>query len=136
MSISLHAGTKAYELGSPGFFGAFFSTVYVRLEGRAWGSRFPVIMNALYAGHLPPEQVPAALAELATIRTALTAFPPQSVVWDHEAPQSQPPWGAAISPHITSLALFFVTSDGNDLLDTITAAFHAAAKSCQPVIIQ
>ncbi len=136
MSISLHVGTRAFEVGSPGFFGAFFSTVYVRLEDRSWGSRFPVVMTSLYAGHLPPEQAATALAELAAIRAALRLFPPQAFVWDHENPQAQPPWGAAITPSISSLASYFVTSDGKDLLDTITNAVQEAAMARRPVLVQ
>ena len=136
MSISLHVGTRAYEVGSPGFFGAFFSTVYVRLEDRSWGSRFPVVMTNLYAGRLPPELAAAALAELAAIRTALRCFPPQAVVWDHENPQALPPWGATISPGISSLASYFVTSDGKDLLDTISNAVQEATTARRPVLVQ
>jgi hypothetical protein len=84
MSIALHAGSRSYEVGTPSFLKAFFSTVYVRAEARQWGARFPTIMRELYSGHLPAERCNTALVELADLRRSLARHPPEEVVWDFE----------------------------------------------------
>jgi len=129
MSIGVRAGSQTREIGTPSFLKAFFSTVYVRIEGRNWGSRFPVLMRDLYAGHVPEDRCAAALLELADLRQALAALAPSEVVWDFERSSALPPWGSNISATVTSLANYFVTSDGRDLLDVLELAFSAGARA-------
>jgi 2,3-bisphosphoglycerate-dependent phosphoglycerate mutase len=51
------------------------------------------------------------------------------VVWDFEQRNVRPPWGDNISPTITSLADYFVTSDGRDLLAVIEEALLTGARA-------
>jgi 2,3-bisphosphoglycerate-dependent phosphoglycerate mutase len=122
MSVALHVGDRAYELGSAAFLNAFFSTVFVRVECNQWGSRFPVLMTELYSGEVPAAHVGVLLEELRSLREALATLPPDAVVWDHAEPTAQPPWGSEIAAHIQSMADYFVTSDGKDLIEVLQTA--------------
>ena len=108
------------------FFTAFFSTVAVNLEEGSWGSRFPIIMNELYQGHLEEKNVTGAIKDLKTIKKQLKKFSPEKVVWDFENPDLLPPWKNEISSEITDLSNYFVNSDGDDF---ITLFMHALEKA-------
>jgi len=124
MTVGIKVGSITDEIGTSDFFHAFFSTVSGRLEDR-WGERFPSLMQ-LYTGSLPFNLTPAALAELADIRSKLAVFSPDRVIWDLEDRAKMPPWGSDISTDITSLANYFVTSTGRDLIDLLQEALEAS----------
>jgi hypothetical protein len=48
---------------------------------------------------------------------------------------SAPPWGDDIGEEITSLAHYFVTSDGRDLFEVLFAALAEATESGQGAVI-
>jgi 2,3-bisphosphoglycerate-dependent phosphoglycerate mutase len=127
MTVSLHTGQQSFEVGASSFFNSFFSTVYARLENDDWGSRFPALMNGLFPGRLHADAVPAALAELRTIRQEFKHLQPDAMVWDYEDRTKEPPWGKERAGHITTLADYFITSDGKDLFEVIEAALETAA---------
>lgn len=127
MAVGIKVGSITDEIGTPDFFHAFFSTVSSNLEEQ-WGSRFPVLLTNLYQGELAAELAAKALAELEQVKDELAAFSPVNVVWDIEDPSKQPPWGSDISPDITSLANYFVTSTGRDLIETLKDALDEAAR--------
>jgi 2,3-bisphosphoglycerate-dependent phosphoglycerate mutase len=85
-------------------------------------------MKEFYSGRLRHENATAALEELANLGEKLRALPLGELVWDFEDPGKRPPWGNGISPHINSLANYFVTSDGKGLLAVLAQAFVEAAK--------
>jgi len=126
--VSVWVGRQRFEVGEADFLKAFFSTVFVKAEDKAWGRDYPVLMKEFYSGRLRHEKATAALEELANLGGKLRTLPPGELVWDFEDPQKRPPWGNGISPHITSLANYFVTSDGKDLLAVLAQAFAEAAK--------
>lgn len=115
-----------YEIGSGDFLFSFFSTVAVNLEGGKWGSRFPVIMNKFYQGKVKRNKVDKAIKEMEMIKSELKNFPPSKVVWDIEDLSQQPPWGDDISEEITDLSNYFVTNDGEDLIEVFMMAFNKA----------
>jgi 2,3-bisphosphoglycerate-dependent phosphoglycerate mutase len=135
VGIGLSVDGRYWSIGTPGFFSAFFDTVAVRLENGAQGSRFPVVMRDLYSGRLEPAAARNALAELDRIRAELAAHPPADVVWDATDRTSRPPWGDAISADITDLSHYFVTDDGEDLLDVLGAALEESARRGQPLVV-
>jgi 2,3-bisphosphoglycerate-dependent phosphoglycerate mutase len=135
MSISIWVGNKRFEVGTASFLKAFFSTIYLRLEEGRWGSLFPVLMDEFYSGSLSAARCPAALAELGKVRNRLAEMPPSQVVWDFEDRTRQPPWGNNISKDITSLANYFVTSDGKDLITVLSEVFKEGAKANREVSI-
>jgi len=119
MALYLKIDTTHTEIGSRDFFHSFFSTISYRLEPLGWGTRFPVLLNELYQGTLSKTHAVEALHELDTIALELKQFPPSQVVWDVDDLAKQPPWGSNISPDITDLSNYFITSTGRDLIITL-----------------
>jgi len=107
-----------------------------RLEPEGWGSRFPALQHELYRGGASADQVPALRAELAEIHEQLDQFPPAEVVWDVEDLSARPPWGDDISPEITDLSNYFVTSDGRDLFEVFDEALSYAERAEVGVTIE
>ena len=79
-------------------------------------------MNDLYNGELKWENAEEVFKNSIEIREALKQFSPDKVIWDIEDLDKRPPWGDDISDDITSLANYFVTSDGNDMFDVLISA--------------
>ena len=136
MAVGLRVRSNAWGVGSQDFLHAFFSTVAHRLEPEGWGSRFPALQHELYRGGASAEQVPALRAELAEIHEQLDQFPPSEVVWDVEDLSARPPWGDDISPEITDLSNYFVTSDGRDLFEVFDEALSYAERAEVGVTIE
>lgn len=129
MALYLRVGNRIWEVGTGDFLHAFFSTISYHLEPAGWGSRFPTLMRELYAGSLNADSADAALAELQTVREELKAFSPDQVIWDIENLEARPPWGDFISPEITDLSNYFVTSDGRDLISVMETALQRLKKA-------
>lgn len=134
--VSFRVGCIMYEIGADSFLHSFFSTVAYRLEKCKWGSKYPVIMNELYQGKLSCDNVPAAKKELEIIKKRLAKYSPDKVIWDIEDLSKQPPWGDKISERITSLANYYITSDGRDFIDAFNMALDAAIEINEDVLIQ
>lgn len=115
-----------YQVGTSDFLNSLFSTIYVRLENSSWGSKYPLIMNHLYRGLLESENALSAKAELFSIKKSLEALPTSDLVWDFEDLSVRPPWGDYISDDIKNLSDYFVTSDGENLLDVLEKAINAS----------
>lgn len=126
MAVGFKVKFYWYQVGNGEFLNSFFSTVAYHLEDMQWGSRFPAIMNELYRGQLDLKNVDQAMEELSTIKKELQNFSPDKVIWDIEDLSKQPPWGNNISKDITSLSNYFVTSEGDDLLQLL---YHALKKA-------
>lgn len=135
MGVGIEVGDSYREIGLGSFLHCFFSTVSASLEPGGWGSRFPLLLNRMYQGQLPAMEIRKARIELDTIRRELADFPPSAVVWDIEDRSQRPPWGDSIAPEITSLAHYFVTSDGNDLIEVLLSALDEADGSGQGAMI-
>lgn len=119
MTVGLKLGSITDEVGTSQFLHAFFSTISGNLEPNGWGTRFPVLLNKLYQGELKQGDAEVALAELQRIEAELRKLPPSKVIWDIEDLTLSPPWGSDISADITSLANYFVTSTGRDLIGVV-----------------
>ena len=117
-----------FQIGTGDFLHSFFSTVALRLENGLWGSKYPVIMNELYQGELPANKTNLAIDELIQIKEGLRGLSSEQVVWDIEDLSKQPPWGNKISPDITDLSSYFVTSDGEDFIGVLERALKTAAE--------
>lgn len=122
MSVAFVVGEDRFEIGTPSFAHAFFSTISAHAEPGGWGSRFPRLMDDLYAGELWSAYGQEARAELAAAHAVLVQLPPSAVVWDIADRSQRPPWGENIAPRITNLGVYFVTSTGQDLFATLDAA--------------
>ncbi|MFC3800937.1 Imm70 family immunity protein [Cohnella sp. GCM10012308] len=127
MAVGLMLGGHSwYQIGSGDFLHCFFSTVCYRLEANSWGSKYPLFMNKLYHEALEKEDNEKLLEEVKSIHKAFEDFSPDNVVWDVEDLSKQPPWGTNIDPSITSLANYFVTSNGVDLFFLFYSALNSA----------
>ncbi len=93
-------------------------------------------MNELYQGELPAEDVSTARGELAQAREALSGMPPSAVVWDVEDLSRRPPEGEAVDPAITNLSEYFLTNDGQNLIEVIDAALAHAEREHATVTIR
>lgn len=136
MSIGIKVDFLWFSIGTGDFFHSFFSTICVNLEGNKWGGKFPVIMKDLYAGELKVDKLEVAQLELAEIKKLLAQFPPSKIVWDVENLQKIPPWGDNISKDIKTLADYFVTDDGKNLIDVIDEALKEAISEQVDLIIE
>ena len=122
MSVGFTVNFYWFQVGTGDFLHSFFSTIAYNLEKQKWGSKYPVIMNELYSGELDVKNIKKAMKELDSIEKKLKRFPPSDIVWDIEDLSKQPPWGINISSDITDLSNYFVTSDGENLIDVLRRA--------------
>ena len=136
MGVGIRVGGVIDELGAGSFLQAFFSTISHRLEPSGWGTRFPLLMNRLYQGHLAAADAEAAVAELRQAADELRGFTPDQVVWDIENLSARPPWGDNIADTITDLSNYFITSTGRDLIGTLMEALEKARKTGQDAVIE
>ncbi|MCF3480435.1 hypothetical protein GUV60_10310 [Stenotrophomonas maltophilia] len=125
MGVGIQLGRITDEIGSGAFLYAFFSTIAGNLEPNGWGSRFPILLNQLYAGRLQQSDAAAALAELHRVRRELAELAPARVIWPFEDRTQRPPWGDDIANDIDSLATYFVTSHGHDLIALLAEVLEA-----------
>ena len=125
-----------FQIGTGDFLHSFFSPVALRLENGLWGSKYPVIMNELYQGELPANKTDLAIDELIQIKEGLRGLSSEQVVWDIEDLSKQPPWGNKISPDITDLSSYFVTSDGEDFIGVLERALNTAAEEGDALMIE
>jgi len=135
MSVGIRVGSIVSEIGAPSFFNSFFSTVRGLLEPEGAGTRFPVISREFYDGGIPIGRIDDVIVELKTIRVELAKYSPSSVIWDFDDRSKEPPWDD-ISPDITSMENYFVTSTGRDLLNLLSETFEYAKKKGVGVTIE
>jgi len=128
MTIGIRVGSIVNEIGAPSFLNAFFSTVAGLLENDDPGTRFPLVSNDLYEGHIEADKIAGALAEIQIIRDELMHYPPTAVIWDIEDRAKSPPWGSRIAPTITSMGNYFVSSTGRDLFELLNETLQHALK--------
>ncbi|WP_367868779.1 Imm70 family immunity protein [Pedobacter sp. WC2423] len=98
------------------------------MEDNKWGAKFPFIMKELYSKELLVENIPEAVNEINLIREMFREYAPGCVIWDIENLEKRPLLGENIAAHITNLANYFYTSDGEDLFETFLKALDTAAR--------
>ncbi|CAM4013128.1 Immunity protein 70 [Pedobacter westerhofensis] len=136
MAVGFFVDPVFYKVGTGDFLNSFFSTIFIRLENSSWGSKYPLIMNHLYSGLLESEEALNAKAELSSIKKNLEALSPADIIWDFEDLTSRPPWGDEISDDIKDLAHYFITSDGENLLDVLEKAIDTSLEIVEAVQIK
>jgi 2,3-bisphosphoglycerate-dependent phosphoglycerate mutase len=125
--VDLYAGNTMWTGGEDFWLHSFFSTIAYQLESDGWGSRFPALMDELYAGRLPVDRVPEARTELATIDAELRQLPPEARVFDYDDPNRPTPW--PVPPGAESLADCFLTANGQSLLDVLARALDVSEEA-------
>jgi 2,3-bisphosphoglycerate-dependent phosphoglycerate mutase len=124
MAICFEAGVLHYEVGTPEFLNAFFSTVKYHLCTDHVSDKYPRFFNNLYHGKVKCEDALDTIKEVEDIKLSLKEFKPEEIVWDIEDLSKSPPWGSDISKDITDLSNYFVTSDGEDLFSSLINALR------------
>lgn len=124
MKITASDQSKYIEVGSSNFLYSFFSTIYCKVLPDT--AALPAI-KFLKEGIISSAECEPCAKSFEYIRTKLSTFPPSEVVWNKDDLKQQPPWGNHISSHITSLGNYFVTADGQDLIDALVALLRYAS---------
>jgi hypothetical protein len=135
VTLSLRLENTFWEVGSPDFLNSFFSTVSYHLEPDGLGTRFPTLGRLYNDGNLPPQFARQLKHELDEARRELGRLSPDKIIWDSDDLSAKPPWGANISPDITDLSNYFVTSDGRDLFDVFFEVISEVEDSGQALRI-
>ncbi|MBO4864429.1 MAG: immunity 70 family protein [Eubacterium sp.] len=136
MAVGLTVKYYWYQIGTGDFLHSFFSTIAYNLEDGRWGTKYPVFMNELYSGILKYEHLLIANEELNNISNELKGLSIDKVIWDINDLTKPMPWGKNISPDITDLSNYFVTSDGEDLITIIHHAIEKAIELSSDIIIK
>ncbi|WP_088258506.1 immunity 70 family protein [Fimbriiglobus ruber] len=136
MAVGFRVGSIVDEIGTHDFLHAFFSTISYHLEPNGWGNRFPELMNELYKGKLDSLKADKVLADVAAIRQELKNRRPDEVIWNIENLTAQPPWGNNISPDITDLSNYFVTSTGRDIFDVLEECLKSLKRKSGSLTIE
>lgn len=113
-----------YQVGRGEFLHAFFSTISYHLEPDGWGTKYPYLLKKLYQGRLSWKDAAKALEEAKEIQMQLKQHSHDKVIWDIEDLSNQPPWKDNVSPEITDLSNYFITSDGRDLFEILERALQ------------
>ena len=116
MAVGLKVKFYWYQIGTGDFLHSFFSTIAYNLEDAKWGTKYPYLMKKLYSGILKEGYLKNAKEELEIIKSELKIIPVSEVIWDIDDLSKPIPWGDNISPDITDLSNYFITSDGDDLI--------------------
>ena len=85
-------------------------------------------MKELYSGVLMKNHLIKAKEELEIISSKLKELSVDKAIWDIDDLSKPMPWGDRISPDITDLSNYFITSEGYDL---ITILHHAIDKGIE-----
>ncbi|EWG08814.1 immunity 70 family protein [Cytobacillus firmus] len=136
MAVGFKVKYYWYQVGHGDFLHSFFSTISYHLEQNGWGTEYPFLLNELYNGKLENKNIDSAINELEAIKKKLQKFSPSQVIWDIEDLSKRPPWGDNISKDITNLSNYFITSEGEDLIDMLMKALEKGQKTNSDVYIE
>jgi len=125
MIVGFQVGNIIDEIGTPDLLHAFFSTISYYLEPKGWGSEYPELTLKLYEGELSVGEASKAYNNLISIRQKLKAFSRDQVIWDIDNLEAKPPWNNHISPTVTDLSNYFLTSTGRDLFEVLLECLQA-----------
>ncbi|MBD8032192.1 immunity 70 family protein [Solibacillus merdavium] len=136
MAVGFKVKYYWYQIGHGDFLHSFFSTISYHLEQNGWGTEYPFLLNELYNGKLENKNIDSAINELEEIKKKLQDFSPSQVIWDIDNLSKSPPWGDNISKDITNLSNYFITSEGEDLIDMLMKALEKGQKTNSDVYIE
>lgn len=136
MAVGFKVKYYWYQVGHGDFLHSFFSTISYHLEQNGWGTEYPFLLNELYNGKLENKNIDNAINELEAIIKKLQDFSPSQVIWDIDNLSKSPPWGDNISKDITNLSNYFITSEGEDLIDMLMKALEKGRKTNSDVYIE
>ena len=129
MSLTLITSdeNKFINIGTSDNWISLVSTVDVRLKNCK--KDISAAINFLISGKCDAASASEVAKQFKIIRTELSKFKPDQIIYDADNPDKEAPWKDNISPTITSCADFYTTADGKDLLSEIVDILtYAAAK--------
>lgn len=96
------------------------------------------LLNGLYNEKLENKNINNAINELEAIKKKLQKFTPSQVIGCIDDLSKSPPCGDNISKDITSLSNsnYFITSEGEDLIDRLMKALEKGQKTNSDVYIE
>lgn len=118
-----------YQVGHGDFLHSFSSTISHHLEQNGWGTEFHFLLNDLYNGKLENKNIDSAITELEAIKKKLQYYSPSQVIWDIEDLSKRPPWGDNISKDIINLSNYFITSEGENLMEMLMKVLEKGQKT-------
>ncbi|MFJ7934367.1 immunity 70 family protein [Sporosarcina sp. NPDC096371] len=136
MAVGFKVKYYWYQVGHGDFLHSFFSTISYHLEQNGWGTEYPFLLNELYNGKLENKNIDNAIIELEVIKMKLQNYSPAQVIWDVEDLSKRPPWGDNISKDISNLSNYFITSEGEDLMDMLMKALKKGLNTNLDVYIE
>ena len=136
MAVGFKVKYYWYQIGHGNYLHSFFSTISYHLEQNGWGTEYPFLLNELYNGKLENKNIDSAINELEAIKKKLQDFSPSQVIWDIDNLSKSPPWGDNISKDITNLSNYFITSEGEDIVDMLMKALEKGQKTNSDVYIE
>ncbi len=136
MAVGFKVKYYWYQVGHGDYLHSFFSTISYHLEINGWGTEYSFLLNELYDGKLENKNIDSAITELEAIKKKLQYYSPSQVIWDIEDLSKRPPWGDNISKDITNLSNYFITSEGEDLIDILIKALEKGLKVNSDVYIE
>lgn len=125
MNISSTDGRVSTNVGGKDTWQALTATVRVLLKNQE--KSIPYVFEFLTSGKCSNEKCLEAARQFNMVRDELTKFSPDKMVYDEHDLKKLPPWGADISPVITSCGNYFTSGDGYDLLSEIVRVFTYAS---------
>ena len=133
--IFLTVGGDARPLAALAIVEAFFATVSYRLEPDGWSSRFPVVLNGLYASRFEPQKDgDAALLELEIIERELKALSPEGAIASLRNLARLDDAHLTVNRGAANLYEYFVAADGETpILQELRQAVSTARQTGQPI---
>lgn len=138
MSVGLKVGYSWYQVGRGDYLESFFSTIAYYLENKKWGSKYPHIMKQLYSGELSYEKVDNAINELESIRESLKKLSKKQnkIIWDaRDLTIEVPKWAMNTNNEVVTLANYYVTTDGRDLIEVFLLALNDSKETNKNIIL-
>src|SRR5262245_7778611 len=135
MPKHLRIGSQTYDLGPPIVIDGLFATINYRLEPDGRGTRFPTVMNRLYAGRLSPTEAPAASQEPQEIEGRLATLTPDRAVWSLSDLRRRDDSQLPVNRSARHLGDYFLAVNGRPLLAALQEAVHLGLDQNQPVVL-
>ena len=133
VGIKIHGITT--EIGHGELLHAYFSTISYRLENDGWGTRFPVLMDMLYLGELPPANARIANNEILEIKDLLSKLSKTNVIWDIDDSKAKCSFEWSEPEMATSVYEYFVTNAGRNLTELILEYIEIQIELEKPINI-
>jgi 2,3-bisphosphoglycerate-dependent phosphoglycerate mutase len=133
MFRTLTIGKSSRELAPDRAVEAMFTTIGCRLEPQGRGTRFPAVMDDLYAGYLTPARAPGALKELDEIEACLRTIPITQVICSLADLRRGGDSDEGVNHRASNVFDYFIDVDGRPLTSRLRDGVQECLNSQQPM---